>query len=385
MAVSLCCPSSRRPSLEKATPWWLNFHFPRRMSSTYCFTEPIHHQAVFNDILTGQCAEIIEFSDADNTAVCNLASMALPSFVKDGSFDFVDFEDTVKLAIRNLNNVIDRNYYPVPQAKKSNMTTRPIALGVQGLADVFAVLKYPFESHEAKDLNKKIFERMYFAAVSESCTLAEKYGPYDKFESSPASQGLLQFDLWGVPHDTDEWNALKERVKTHGLRNSLLIGLMPTASTSQILGYNECFEPFTTNIYVRRTLAGEFIVLNKYLVRDLIQAGLWDKKLKNEILRQNGSIQNIPEIPDDLKKLYKTVWEMSQRSIIDMARDRGIYVCQSQSMNLFVDDPTNARMSSIHMYAWKQGLKTGMYYLRTRPKIKAQQVTLEPVCTMCSA
>jgi ribonucleotide reductase alpha subunit len=356
-----------------------------RVSSTYCFTEPILNQGVFNGVLTGQCAEIIEFSDADNTAVCNLASMALPSFVKDGSFDFVDFEDTVKLAIKNLNNVIDRNYYPVPQAKKSNMTTRPIALGVQGLADVFAVLKYPFESPEAKDLNKRIFERMYFAAVSESCTLAEKYGPYDKFESSPASQGLLQFDLWGVPHDTAEWNALKERVKAHGLRNSLLIGLMPTASTSQILGYNECFEPFTTNIYLRRTLAGEFIVLNKYLVRDLIQAGLWDKKLKNEILRQNGSIQNIPEIPDNLKKLYKTVWEMSQRCIIDMARDRGIYVCQSQSMNLFVDDPTNARMSSIHMYAWKQGLKTGMYYLRTRPKIKAQQVTLEPVCTMCSA
>lgn len=355
-----------------------------RVSPTYCFTEPKRNRGVFNGILTGQCAEIVEYSDETNTAVCNLASMALPSFVHDDAFDFTDFEATVRLAIRNLNNVIDRNFYPVEEAKNSNMVTRPIALGVQGLADVFALLKHPFDSREALDLNKRIFERMYFAALTESCELAQKYGPYDKFEGSPASQGLLQFDLWGVPHDTEEWNELKEKIKKHGLRNSLLIGLMPTASTSQILGYNECFEPFTTNIYVRRTLAGEFIVLNKYLVKDLIRLGLWNKKLKNDILRDNGSIQNL-DVPDDLKKLYKTVWELSQRVIIDMARDRGIYVCQSQSMNLFVEDPTNARLSSIHMYAWKQGLKTGMYYLRTRPKVKAQQVTIEPVCTMCSA
>jgi len=356
-----------------------------RVSPTYCFTEPLRNHGVFNGILTGQCAEIIEYSDETNTAVCNLASMALPTFVKNGTFDFQDFEETVRLATRNLNNVIDRNFYPVEEAKRSNMSTRPIALGVQGLADVFALLKYPFDSQEAMDLNKKIFERMYFAALTESCELAQKYGRYEKFDGSPASQGLLQFDLWGVSHDTDEWNALKNQIKEHGLRNSLLIGLMPTASTSQILGYNECFEPFTTNIYVRRTLAGEFVVLNKYLVRDLIELGLWNKALKNEILRNNGSIQSIESIPDTLKKLYKTVWELSQRVIIDMARDRGQYVCQSQSMNLFVEDPTNARMSSIHMYAWKQGLKTGMYYLRTRPKVKAQQVTVEPVCTMCSA
>lgn len=356
-----------------------------RVSDTYCFTEPLLHQGVFNGILTGQCAEIIEHSDKENTAVCNLASMALPSFVKDGQFDMADFERTVRIAVRNLNNVIDRNFYPVEEAKRSNMKTRPIALGVQGLADVFAMLRVPFDSDDARELNRRIFERMYFAALTESCELANTLGSYDGFSESPAAAGLLQFDLWGRTHDTPEWRALKERIRTHGLRNSLLVGLMPTASTSQILGYNECFEPFTTNIYVRRTLAGEFVVLNKYLVKDLVRLGLWSKELKNAILAANGSVQTIPSVPDDIKALYKTVWEISPRVIIDMARDRGAYVCQSQSMNLFVEEPTNAKLSSMHMYAWKQGLKTGMYYLRTRPKAKAQQVTLEPVCTMCSA
>ncbi len=357
-----------------------------RMSSTYCFTEPIHHQAVFNGILTGQCAEIVEHSDSENTAVCNLASMALPAFVSGSEFQFEEFERIVKIAVRNLNTVIDKNMYPVEPAEASNMKLRPIALGVQGLADVFAMMKIPFGSPESRELNKKIFEHMYFAALSESCTLAKKYGAYSGFTDSPAAEGILQFDFWGVTPTDGRWTQLKENIKTHGLRNSLLIGLMPTASTSQVLGYNECFEPFTTNIYLRRTLAGEFVVVNKYMVKDLQDVGLWSKALKDRIISNNGSIQSIPEIPDDIKSLYKTVWEIGPRVTIDFARDRSPYVCQSQSMNLFVEDPTNSKMSSIHMYAWKQGLKTGMYYLRTRPKAKPQQVTIEPVqCVMCSA
>lgn len=357
-----------------------------RVSSTYCFTEPLRNQGVFNGILTGQCAEIVEHSDAENTAVCNLASMALPAYVKDSKFDFDEFERVVHIAIKNLNTVIDRNMYPTDPAEVSNMKLRPIALGVQGLADVFAMLKLPFGSPASQELNKKIFEHMYFAALSASCDLAKKYGTYDGFKDSPAADGILQFDLWGTEPTDSRWMQLKENIKTHGLRNSLLIGLMPTASTSQVLGYNECFEPFTTNIYLRRTLAGEFVVVNKYMVRDLQELGLWSRELKDNIIAHNGSIQNIPEIPEDVKNLYKTVWEIGTRVIIDFARDRSPYVCQSQSMNIFVEDPTNARMSSIHMYAWKQGLKTGMYYLRTRPKTKPQQVTIEPVqCVMCSA
>lgn len=355
-----------------------------RFSSTYCFTEPLRNQAVFNGILTGQCAEIVEYSDAENTAVCNLASMALPSFVQGSEFNFEKFESIVALAVRNLNAVIDKNMYPVETAEVSNFKTRPIALGVQGLADVFQIIGIPFDSMEARELNKNIFEHMYFAALQESCKLSQKYGSYEDFSKSPAADGILQFDLWGVTPSDSRWTALKENIKLHGLRNSLLIGLMPTASTSQILGFNECFEPFTTNIYMRRTLAGEFMVLNKYLVNDLQKIGLWSRVIKDAIIRNNGSVQNIPEIPQRIKDLYKTVWEIGPRVTIDMARDRGAFVCQSQSMNLFVEDPTNSKLSSIHMYAWKQGLKTGMYYLRTRPKTKAQQVTIEP-CVMCSA
>lgn len=354
-----------------------------RFSRTYCFTEPIRNQGVFNGILTGQCAEIIEYSDAENTAVCNLASMALPSFVENKEFNFEKFEKIVNLAVRNLNTVIDKNFYPVETAEVSNFKTRPIALGVQGLADVFAMIGIPFDSMEARELNKKIFEHMYFAALYSSCQLAQKHGTYDSFNTSPAADGILQFDMWGVTPTDPRWNSLKENIKLHGLRNSLLIGLMPTASTSQILGFNECFEPFTTNIYLRRTLAGEFMVLNKYLVKDLCDLGLWTREIKDDIIRNNGSIQSVSGIPQRLKGLYKTVWETGPRVIMDMSRDRGAYVCQSQSMNLFVEDPTNSKLSSIHMYAWKQGLKTGMYYLRTRPKTKAQQVTIEP-CIMCS-
>lgn len=354
-----------------------------RQSSSYCFTEHLRHSGVFNGILTGQCVEIIQHSDSENTAVCNLASIALPSFVnvQDNTFNFEKLKETTKLATKNLNNVIDRNFYPVEEAHKSNMKMRPIAIGVQGLADVFCMLKIPFDSDEAKQLNKKIFECLYFSALEESAELAEKYGSYEGFNDSPSAQGILQPELWGLKSPDD----IIEKAKK-GLRNSLMIGLMPTASTSQILGFNECFEPFTTNIYLRRTLAGEFVVVNKYLVNDLMNLGLWSKKLKDDIIRFNGSIQDIPHIPDNIKKLYKTVWEISPRTIIDMARDRSPYIDQSQSMNLFVEDPTNAKLSSIHMYSWKQGLKTGMYYLRTRPKASAIKFTLEPEqCTMCSA
>lgn len=332
------------------------------------------------------CTEIIEHSDSESTAVCNLASLALPSFVKDGRFDFEELMAVTRLATRNLNNVIDRNFYPVDEAKSSNMKHRPIAIGVQGLADTFALLGYPFDSDEARHLNRDIFEHMYFAALTESCDLAKKHGPYSSFSGSPASEGILQFDMWGVKSsELLDWNRLKGDIMVHGLRNSLLLGPMPTASTSQILGFNECFEPFTNNIYLRRTLAGEFVVVNKYLVKELMALGLWSKEMKNEIIRHNGSVQSL-DVPQRIKDLFKTAWEISPRVIIEMARDRGAFVCQSQSMNLFVEDPTNAKLSSIHMYAWKQGLKTGMYYLRTRPKAKAIQFTIEPqACTMCSA
>jgi ribonucleoside-diphosphate reductase alpha subunit len=331
------------------------------------------------------CSEIVEHSDPQNTAVCNLGSMALPSFVSDGHFDFDEFQSVVRLAVRNLNNVIDRNFYPVEEARRSNMTTRPIGLGVQGLADVFAMLRIPFDSAEARELNKRIFEHMYFAALSESCDLAKRTCVYDMFWDSPAAAGTLQFDMWGIEPTLPGWDTLKDDIMRHGLRNSLLIALMPTASTSQILGFNECFEPFTTNLYLRRTLAGEFVVVNKYLVRDLQEIGLWNKTTKDHIIRNNGSVQTL-NIPPEIKALYKTVWEMSPKVIIDMAVDRGAYVCQSQSMNIFVEEPTNAKLSSMHMYAWKAGAKTGMYYLRTRPKARAQQFTLTPEpCVMCSA
>lgn len=339
------------------------------------------------------CTEIIEHTDAENTAVCNLASLGLPSFVRDGEFDFEKLEEITRLAVRNLNTVIDINWYPTETARISNFKNRPVALGVQGLADVYAMLGLEFG---CGDLNRNIFETIYYAAVSESVELAKKFGPYDTFRGSPASQGKLQFDLWNAcPTLRYDWGVLKRDVIKYGMRNSLLVGPMPTATTSQILGFNECFEPFTSNFYLRRTLAGEFVVVNRYLLQELLSLGLWNKELKNTIIKNNGSIQDIPEIPDHVKRVYKTAWEISPRVIIDMAAERGPYICQSQSMNLFVDAPTNGKLSSIHMYAWRQGLKTGMYYLRTKPKAKAIQFTLDPSkygrktnteeCTMCSA
>ena len=333
------------------------------------------------------CTEILEVSGPEETAVCNLASIALPSFVKEEAFDFFELHRIVRLIVRNLNNVIDRGFYPVNEARRSNMKLRPIGIGVQGLADVFAMMKMPFDSEEAAELNSKIFENIYFAALSESNYLAKKHGSYEGFFESPASQGILQFDHWGpAPKLTcTTWNWLTEEIKQFGLRNSLLVAPMPTATTSQILGFNECFEPFTSNMYLRRTLAGEFTVINKYLLKDLRDRGIWNRNIKDRIIRNGGSVQGIPEIPEDLQRIYKTVWEISPKVLINMARDRGAFIDQSQSMNLFVEDPTNAKLSSIHMYAWKQGLKTGMYYLRTRPKAKPIQFSLEPECVACSS
>ena len=334
------------------------------------------------------CTEIVEYTSKDETAVCNLASLGLPKFVKgDGTFDHDKFHKVVRIVTRNLNRVIDRNYYPVDTAKHSNFKHRPIGIGVQGLADVFAMLKYPFDSPEAKQLNVEIFETMYHAAITESNQLAKEEGAYETYEGSPMSEGLFQFDLW---NDTTtfsgryDWSKLKKMVSKWGVRNSLLVAPMPTASTSQILGNNECFEPYTTNIYLRRTLAGEFVVVNKHLVRDLQELGLWSKDMKNQIIRNNGSIQEIQTIPQSIKDIYKTVWEISQKVIIDMAADRGQFIDQSQSMNIHIENPTVPKLSSMHMYAWKKGLKTGMYYLRTKAKSRAIQFTLEP-CQSCSA
>ena len=346
------------------------------------------------------CSEIIEYSAPDETAVCNLASMALPAFITNGKFDFASFRKTVALATTNLNRVIDVNFYPTPETLKSNMRHRPIGLGVQGLADVFALLKLNWESPEAYALNKQIFAHMYYAALQQSMLIAKEEGPYETFKGSPASLGELQFDLWQVDPITDadlDWTQLKRDIQQHGLRNSLLVAPMPTASTSQILGYNECIEPFTSNIYTRRTLAGEFILVNKYLIGDLLQLGLWSPELKNKIIGNGGSVQGIADIPVDIQALYKTVWEMKQKTLIDMAAQRGAYICQSQSLNLYVADPDFRKLTSMHVYAWQQGLKTGIYYLRTKSVVKAQQFTVEPVqqvaqpakkeeeCVMCSA
>ena len=346
------------------------------------------------------CSEIIEYSAPDETAVCNLASMALPAFITNGQFDFAAFRKTVALATTNLNRVIDVNFYPTPETLKSNMRHRPVGLGIQGLADVFALLKMSWESPEAFALNKQIFAHMYYAALQQSMLLAKADGPYETFKGSPASKGELQFDLWQVDPVTSpelDWAQLKQDIQTHGLRNSLLVAPMPTASTSQILGYNECIEPFTSNIYTRRTLAGEFILVNKYLISDLLALGLWSPELKNKIIGNGGSVQGIAEIPAQTQALYKTVWEMKQKTLIDMAAQRGAYVCQSQSLNLYVADPDFRKLTSMHVYAWQQGLKTGIYYLRTKSVVKAQQFTVEPVqqvsqpakkeeeCVMCSA
>jgi len=335
------------------------------------------------------CSEIVEYSDKDETAVCNLSSIALPTYVdsETKTFDHAKLHKIAKMVTKNLNKVIDRNFYPTECAKRSNMRHRPIGIGVQGLADVFIMCRMPFDSDEAKTLNAHIFETIYHAALESSCELAEIDGAYETFDGSPISKGILQFDMWDrtpILSGRYDWSAMREKVKC-GIRNSLLLAPMPTASTSQILGNNECFEPYTTNIYLRRTLAGEFVVVNKHLVRDLQAIGLWSKDMKDLMVKAGGSIQNIVDIPNDIKKLYKTVWEISQKVIIDMAADRGVFVDQSQSMNLFVESPTVSKLSSMHMYAWKSGLKTGMYYLRSKAKAKPIQYSLDAECSACSA
>jgi len=362
------------------------------------------------------CAEIIIYSSPKETGVCNLASICLPSFVEktetgDVFYNFEKLHDTVKVITKNLNKVIDRNYYPVEKARVSNFKHRPIGIGVQGLADVFIQLRFPFESAEAKQLNKDIFETIYHGAAEGSMEISQKRaivikemikngdkdinkyvnefeqdiintkypGAYSSFEGSPISNGKFQFDLWGKePSDRYDWNKLREDIMTHGIRNSLLVSPMPTASTSQIMGFNESFEPFTNNIFQRKTLSGEFIVINKYLVNDLISMGIWNKDMKDTIILNNGSIQNIDNIPDNIKELYKTTWEIKQKNVIDMSADRGIYICQTQSLNIFMEEPDFQKLSSMHFYSWSIGLKTGSYYLRTRPRAQTQQFTIDP-------
>jgi len=322
------------------------------------------------------CAEIFEVSGPDETAVCNLASLSLPAFVDGEAFDYQKLHKVARVVTRNLNRVIDRNYYPTKPAQKSNFRHRPIAIGVQGLADVFIMFGIPFDGKEARSINKCIFETIYHAALAESNQLAIEEGSYETFAGSPASEGILQMDLWGVEASTRyDWDEMRNNIKATGLRNSLLVAPMPTASTAQILGNNEAFEPYTTNIYLRRTLAGEFVMINKHLVRELQKLGMWNSNTKNEIVRAGGSVQDL-NIPDDLKEIYRTVWEISQKSIIDMSADRGAFIDQSQSLNIFMEDPNVSKLSSMHLYGWKKGLKTGMYYLRTRPKAKPQQVTV---------
>ena len=327
------------------------------------------------------CTEILEYTSADEVAVCNLASIALPVFVKNGKFDHQSLFNVTKTVTKNLNRVIDRNFYPVIEAKNSNMRHRPIGLGVQGLADAFIKLRLPFTCQEAQDLNQEIFETLYFAAVTASMEESKKDGPYKTYKGSPISKGEFQHNLWGIK-DEDlsgrwDWSKLRDEVKKHGVRNSLLVAPMPTASTSQILGNNECFEPYTSNIYTRRVLSGEFIVVNKHLLEDLVELGIWNEEVKEALMRANGSIQNIDGIPDDIKELYKTVWEMSMKEIIDMSRHRGYFIDQSQSLNLFMEGATMAKLTSMHFYAWKSGLKTGMYYLRTKSAVDAIKFTLK--------
>lgn len=323
------------------------------------------------------CTEIIEYTSPEEIAVCNLASLALPRYVINGKFDHQKLFEVTKVVTRNLNRVIDGNSYPVPEARVSNERHRPIGIGVQGLADVFLMLRLPFESDEARNLNREIFETIYFGAMTASKDLAKELGPYSTYEGSPVSQGIFQYDMWGVqPGPRWNWEGLKKEVAQYGVRNSLLVAPMPTASTSQILGNNECFEPYTSNLYSRRVLSGEFIVVNKFLMRDLVRSGLWNDAMKNRILSANGSIQGIEEIPQEIRELYKTVWEIKQKVIIDMAEDRGAYICQSQSLNLFVESPNFGKLTSMHFYAWKKGLKTGMYYLRTKAAVDAIKFTV---------
>jgi len=341
------------------------------------------------------CTEIMEYTSADEIAVCNLASISLPMFVDNGSFNHDFLYQVTKRVTKNLNKVIDRNYYPVIEAENSNMRHRPVGLGVQGLADAFILLRLPFTSDEAKKLNQEIFETIYFAAVTASMEMAKEEGPYSSFAGSPISQGEFQYNMWGLK-DSDlsgrwDWGSLRTEVMEHGVRNSLLMAPMPTASTSQILGNNEAFEPYTSNIYTRRVLSGEFIVVNKHLLHDLVELGLWSENLKQEVMRANGSIQNIDVIPQDIKDLYKTVWEMSMKDIIDMSRQRGYFVDQSQSLNLFMENASYSKLTSMHFYAWQSGLKTGMYYLRTKSAVDAIKFTLnndkkeEPVAELATA
>jgi ribonucleoside-diphosphate reductase alpha chain len=353
------------------------------------------------------CAEVVQYSDKDESAVCNLASIGLPACViqttTPPTFDFQTLHNIVKIATYNLNKIIDINFYPTNKTKISNLRHRPIGVGVQGLADVFIMMNMPFESEEARILNKQIFETMYHASLEESCEIAKLSQPYETFQGSPASKGLLQFDLWGDDKHTDDrydWTLLKKNIITYGLRNSLLLAVMPTASTSQILGYNECIEPITSNIYSRRTTAGEFILTNKYLMQDLLDIGMWNEKIKNTIVANNGSIQNIHSLPENIRNKYKTVWEISMKSLIDMAVDRGRYICQSQSLNLWLENPTYNNLTSMFFHGWNEGLKTGIYYLRRRAAFQAQKFTIEPerkhiengaideedeICAMCSA
>jgi ribonucleoside-diphosphate reductase alpha chain len=324
------------------------------------------------------CTEIIEYTDKDEVAVCNLASIALNRFVDNGKFDFQRLYEITKVVTRNLNRVIDVNYYPVPEARKSNLRHRPIGIGVQGLADAFILMRYAFESDEARQLNKDIFETIYYGALEASCEIAQTDGYYETYPGSPVSQDKLQFDMWGVePSDRWDWYSLRAKIQKHGIRNSLLVAPMPTASTSQILGNNECFEPYTSNIYSRRVLSGEFVVVNKHLLKDLISLGLWNDRMKDKLLAANGSIQSFTEIPEDIRDLYKTIWEIKQKTVIDMAADRGAFICQSQSMNVFMKDPNFGKLTSMHFHAWERGLKTGMYYLRTQSAADAIKFTVD--------
>ena len=335
------------------------------------------------------CTEIIEYSNSEEFAVCNLASIGLSNYVihnEDGTtkFDWDKLLNVSRIVTRNLDKVIDVNFYPVPETRRSNMRHRPIGIGVQGLADVFAMMKIPFDSPEAAALNSRIFETIYFGALTESNQIAIEKGTYETYEGSPMSQGILQFDMWDEKSEKlhYDWELLREKIKITGVRNSLLLAPMPTASTSQILGNNECFEPFTSNIYLRRTLAGEFVVVNRHLIRECNKLGIWNNDMKNKIIANNGSVQNIPEIPEDMKPIYKTAWELKNKILINMAADRGKFICQSQSLNLFMEAPNFNNLSAMHLYSWKKGLKTGIYYLRTRPVTKAQQFTIEPTKKM---
>jgi ribonucleoside-diphosphate reductase alpha chain len=324
------------------------------------------------------CTEILEYTSPDEVAVCNLASLALPRYVEDGKFNHQRLFEVTYVATKNLNKIIDRNYYPVVEARNSNLRHRPIGLGVQGLADVFILLRMAFDSPDARQLNKDIFETIYYAALTASKDIAIELGAYETYKGSPMSKGQMQFDMWGVtPSNLWEWDVLREEIAKYGVRNSLLVAPMPTASTSQILGNNECFEPYTSNIYSRRVLSGEFVIVNKHLLKDLVKLGIWNDRLKNQIIANNGSIQAINEVPENIKELYKTVWEIKQKSIIDMAADRGAYICQSQSLNLFIQDANFAKLTSMHFYAWEKGLKTGMYYLRTKAASDAIKFTVE--------